>query len=220
MQDVVGRVACRTSRSLPSGQLGVRAGDDRRTVEQSLPQSPHFHGRQLTSTHILLGLLAVRNHPTRILDRCRKLGDTTIGEKLYHVCECCISDFLVYRKGSAGSHERDCGRTGMRELFSEGEDGTGGKLVLSLGLWFCASDGGDGRHGDDQKETSTGQLHMNFELVQNIFPSETGYSLPRCRYFPPASQSRGTIFTLIQRGLYQHPHPRLPFTFSSSSSPP
>jgi hypothetical protein len=68
----------------------------------------------------------------------------------------------------------------MRELFSEWEDGTGGKLVLSLGLWFCASDGGDGRHGDDGNEPTTRQLHHELELVQNIFPSETGYSLPRC----------------------------------------
>jgi hypothetical protein len=106
-RDVVGRVACRTSRSLKSGQLSSGAGDHRRTVEQSLPQSPHLHGRQLTSTHILLGLLTICNHSARILDRRRKLGDPTIREKLYHICECCISDFLVFRKKSAGSCERE-----------------------------------------------------------------------------------------------------------------
>jgi hypothetical protein len=66
--------------------------------------------------------------------------------------------FLSAAKGQRVRANENYGRTGMRELFSEWEDGTGGKLVLGLGLWFGASDGGDGRHGDDGNVTTTRQM--------------------------------------------------------------
>lgn len=121
----------------------------RRTVKQALPQSAHFHGRQLSPAHIPFRLFTGRQHATGILDRRRKLGDPAVREERYHVGERCVADFFVCARGvSRGRAKKNLfKRTGVCELFSEGEDGARGEGMRGLGLWSCAADRGDGGHG-------------------------------------------------------------------------